>query len=264
MLHIEEKEEGGRGGERSIVSDGEGEHKKGGISMEGFSYVDIFATKHIEYLLVIGFLLLFIPFWRFLNRPARAILGVAQRVVPAISEWFRLPEGRYYHLGHSWAIPAGNQQTVKIGIDDFAQKLVGPIHGIEVPAVGSMLRQGERGWGLKVGSKAIEMLSPVGGRVVAINESVLRSPEALNQNPYENWLMEVEAPKFSVEKRQLLSGKLAGRWMEEVKESLLSRMNYNLGLVYQDGGVLVDGMARSLDRDRWDEIAKEYFLVGEG
>jgi len=232
--------------------------------MEGFSYVDIFATKHIEYLLVIGFLLLFIPFWKLLNRPAKAILEVAERVVPMVSEWFRLPEGRYYHLGHSWAVPAGNQQTVKVGIDDFAQKLVGKISGVAIPAVGSALRQGDKGWSLKVDSKAIDMLSPVGGRVVAINESVLRSPEALNQNPYESWLMEVEAPKFSVEKRQLLSGGLARRWMEEVKERLMSRMNYNLGLVYQDGGVLVDGMAKHLDREHWDAVAKDYFLVAEG
>jgi glycine cleavage system H protein len=42
--------------------------------MEGFSYVDIFATKGIEYLLVIGFLLLFIFFWRYLSRPQKGSL----------------------------------------------------------------------------------------------------------------------------------------------------------------------------------------------
>ena len=41
--------------------------------MEGFTYVDIFATKGIEYLLVIGVLLLFIPFWRMVSRPAKAV-----------------------------------------------------------------------------------------------------------------------------------------------------------------------------------------------
>lgn len=231
--------------------------------MEGFSYVDIFATKHIEYLLVIGFLMLFIPFWRLLSRPAKAVVEVAERVIPAIQEWFRVPEGRYYHLGHSWALPEG-PQTVKVGLDEFAQKLVGKVERIEVPSVGSTLRQGDRGWTLRVDSKAIDMVAPVGGKVIAVNEEVLRSPELLSQDPYQNWLIEVEAPQLGVEKRQLLSGNLAKRWMEEVKESLLSRMNYNLGLVYQDGGLLVDGMARQLDPDKWDEIAKDYFLVAEG
>lgn len=230
--------------------------------MEGFSYIDIFATKHIEYLLVIGFLLLFIPFWRLLNRPARAVFEAAERIVPAISEWFRLPEERYYHLGHSWAIPEGGN-VVKVGVDDFAQKLVGKINAVQMPSLGSTLHQGDKGWALEVDAKAIDMLSPVGGRVVAINEDLLHSPQNINQDPYQNWLMKVEAPRFSVDKKQLLSGGMAKRWIEEVRENLLSRMNYNLGLVYQDGGLLVDGMARNLDRDKWDEIAKDFFLVSE-
>jgi len=230
--------------------------------MEGFSYVDIFATKHIEYLLVIGFLLLFIPFWRFLNRPAKAVFEAAERIVPAISEWFRLPEEMYYHLGHSWAVPEeGN--VVKVGVDDFAQKLVGKINAIQMPNIGSTLSQGDKGWALKVDSKTLDMLSPVDGKVVAINEELIHSPQNVNQDPYHNWLMKVETPRFSVDKKQLLSGTLAQKWIEEARERLLSRMNYNLGLVYQDGGLLVDGMARNLDREKWDEIVKDYFLITE-
>ena len=151
--------------------------------MEGFSYVDIFATKHIEYLLVIGFLLLFIPFWRLLNRPAKAVFEAAERIVPAISEWFRLPEEMYYHLGHSWAVPEGGN-VVKVGVDDFAQKLVGKINTIQMPTLGSTIQQGDKGWTLKVDSKSIDMLSPVDGKVVAINEELIRSPENINKDPY--------------------------------------------------------------------------------
>jgi len=228
--------------------------------MEGFSYVDIFATKHIEYLLVIGFLLLFILFWRFLSTPARRVLEAAEKFVPVIQEWFSLPEEIYYHLGHSWAAPEG-KHLVKVGVDDFAQKLVGKINAIQLPGVGSTIHQGDKGWTLEVDSKMIDMLSPVDGKVVAVNDEIVSSPEGINQSPYVSWLMKVESPRFSVNKKQLVTGAFAKRWMEEVRENLLSRMNYNLGLVYQDGGLLVDGMARSLDRDRWDEIAKEFFLI---
>ena len=228
--------------------------------MEGFSYVDIFATKHIEYLLVIGFLLLFIPFWRLLNRPARAIFEAAEKVIPAMSEWFRLPEEVYYHSGHSWAIPE-SKNVVKVGINDFAQKLVGKIDAIQVPTLGSTIYQGERGWALKVDSKVIDMLSPVGGKVIAVNEEVVNSPENVNKDPYSSWLMKVETQKFPVDKNHLLSGAVAKKWIEEVRENLWSKMNYNLGVVYQDGGLLVNGMARSLDKDKWDEIVKEFFLI---
>jgi len=231
--------------------------------MEGFSHVDIFATKGIEYLLVIGFLLFFVVFWRFLSRPARRVFEAAEKFVPVVNEWFRLPEEVYYHLGHSWAVPEG-PTVVKVGVDDFAQKLVGKIDAIRVPNLGSTINQGDKGWALEVDSKTIEMLSPVDGKVVAINEKLVGSPDNINKDPYNSWLMKIESPRFSANKKQLLSGALAGKWMEEVREKLLSKMNYNLGLVYQDGGLLVDGMARNLDRDKWDEIAKEFFLILEG
>ncbi len=228
--------------------------------MEGFSYVDIFATKHIEYLLVIGFLLLFSVFWRFLSRPAKAVLRATEKVVPAIDEWFSLPEEIYYHLGHSWAAPE-RKNLVQVGMDDFAQRLVGKINAIHVPGIGSTIHQGDKGWTLEVDSKTIDMLSPVDGKVVAINEKIVNSPENINKYPYVSWLMKVESPRFSVNKKQLLSGALARKWIDGVKENLLSRMNYNLGLVYQDGGLLVDGMAKNLDRDKWDEITKDFFLT---
>jgi glycine cleavage system H protein len=230
--------------------------------MEGFSYLDIFATKGIEYLLVIGFLLLFTFFWRFLSRPARRVFEAAEKFIPVVNEWFRLPEEVYYHLGHSWAAPEG-KNLVKVGVNDFAQKLVGKINAIHLPGLGSTVNQGEKGWTLEVDSKTIDMLSPVDGKVVAINEKIVHSPEDINKYPYVSWLIKVESPRFSANKKQLLSGALAAKWMEEVRENLLSRTSYNLGLVYQDGGLLVDGMARSLDKDKWDEIVRDFFLVSE-
>jgi glycine cleavage system H protein len=229
--------------------------------MEGFTYVNIFATKGVEYLLVISVLLLFIPFWRMVSRPATAISEATDRIVPTLSEWFHLPEEKlYFHQGHSWAMPeSGN--VVRVGMDDFAQKLVGKIDAVQFPQVGSRVTQGEKGWSLLAGSKSIEMLSPVDGKIIEINERLLSSPESIGQDPYgQSWLMKVQAPKISSNLKNLLSGGLAKKWMEGVKESLLARMNYNLGAVSQDGGVLVDGIARNIDQERWDEIAKEFLL----
>lgn len=230
--------------------------------MEGFTYVDIFATKGVEYILVISALLLFIPFWRMVSRPAGAVVEAVEGIVPAIGEWFHLPtEKIYYHQGHSWALPGGDR-LVTVGIDDFAQKLIGKIDAVQLPEIGSEVTQGEKAWRLQAGSKAIDMLSPVDGKVVQINEALLRSPERINRDPYgESWLMKVQSPKMSANLKNLLTGGLVGRWMEGVKENLFSRMNYNLGAVSQDGGVPVEGIARNLDRERWDEIAKEFLLI---
>jgi glycine cleavage system H protein len=230
--------------------------------MDGFTYVDIFATKGIEYLVVISVLLLFIVFWRMVTKPVKATYEPFEGIIPTIGEWFHLPlDKMYYHQGHSWAMPE-EDGVVKVGMDDFAQKLVGKIDEIQAPRVGSQVTQGEKAWSLKVGPKTIDMLSPVDGKVVEVNESLLRSPEGISQDPYgKSWLVKVQTPKTAANLKNLLSGGLAGKWMEGVRENLLARMNYNLGAVSQDGGVPVDGIAKNLDREKWDEIAKEFFLI---
>lgn len=167
----------------------------------------------------------------------------------------------YYHQGHSWAMPEGDNM-VRVGIDDFARKLVGEIDALILPEIGSQVTQGEKGWSLLVGSKSIDMLSPVDGKIVDINEDMLHSPESIGKDPYNQfWLLRVEAPHISANLKNLLSGTLARKWMEGVREDLAARKNYNLGPVAQDGGIPVDGIARNLDRERWDEIVKDFFLV---
>ncbi len=230
--------------------------------MNSFTYFDIFATKGIEYLLVLSGLLYFAFFWIFLNRSSVAVYREAEEVAPAISNWFQLPlEGRYFHQGHTWAMPeSGN--VVRVGMDDFAQKLVGKVDAIKCFPVGSQVIQGEKAWSLLVGSTSLDMLSPVDGKIVAINENLLSSPASIGDDPYgQSWLMKVQAPRISANQKNLLSGRLAGKWMEEVRDNLLARMNYNLGTVSQDGGVPVEGIARNLDQEKWDEIVKEFFLI---
>jgi Glycine cleavage system H protein (lipoate-binding) len=195
------------------------------------------------------------------SRPATAMYEAVESIIPAIGDWFHLPERLYYHQGHSWAMPEEGD-LVRVGMDDFAQKLVGKIDAIQFPQVGSRVTQGEKGWSLLAGSKSIDMLSPVDGKVIEINEGLLKSPENIGKDPYgQSWLMKVQAPKISANLKNLLSGRLAKKWMEGVRENLLARMNYNLGAVSQDGGVPVDGIARNLDREQWDEIVKEFLLT---
>ena len=91
--------------------------------------VEIFATKGVEYLLVIGFLVALVIYWRVLNaggRPATAVGAGAPRAAgwSDWSGWFRLEPELYYHPGHAWVRP-DDEGLVTVGIDDFGQKLVG-------------------------------------------------------------------------------------------------------------------------------------------
>ncbi len=229
----------------------------------GDTYVDLFATKGLEYILVIAFLVTLVVFWRFLNRQTKAVSAL--RPVPKRSGvplgWFLLREGIYYHQGHSWARPE-RDNIVRVGMDDFAQKLVGKTQSVKLPRIGDRMGQGETGWELLVGSKSIPMLSPVNGEVVGVNEEIVRSPHLINQDPYDKgWLLEIRASTVKTDLKNLLHGRLASAWLEETVNALRERSAGGLRAVLQDGGVPVDGIAKSLSPDRWVEVARELLLT---
>jgi glycine cleavage system H protein len=231
--------------------------------MEGFTYVDLFATKGIEYLLVIGFLLAITPFWRFLRVPARAGIEAVRRAVASVAQWFSLPEGLFYHQGHTWVMPQG-AELVKVGVDDFAQRLVGKSNKVDLPQIGSRIEQGNVGWKLGIDSKTIDMLSPVTGDVVAVNKDIVKNPDLINDDPYgKGWLMMVKPDNKRATVKNLLTGKLATAWMEKTADELRERMGGEVGVVYQDGGLPVSGIAKALSPDAWDKMASEFLLTQE-
>jgi len=229
----------------------------------------MYAAKTAEYLIAAGFLLLFIPFWRFVNGPAVAeetVLAPVRRAFEQVADWFVLPERVYFHPGHTWA-RFNDGQLVTVGMDDFAQKLVGDLSALSLPAPGSRVQQGERGWSLIPGAKSIDimMLSPVDGTVVAVNERVMASPELVHRDPYgDGWLLKVRAARPRASLNQLLSGTLAKRWMEEATHAIQEMVGPELGRVLQDGGVPVHGIAQSLDAENWDELCRRFFLTEVG
>lgn len=228
--------------------------------MDGNQYVDIFATKGLEYLLVIGFLLTLIAFWKFLNRPAVRPASGESAIPPEAPPWFRILDGLYFHQGHSW-VRVEEGGNVVVGMDDFAQRLVGKMGAIRLPRPGEHVHQGLRAWDLIVDSKTIPMRSPVNGEVVAVNEEVLTSPQVVNKDPYEGgWLMKVRAPRIKSDLTNLLSGNLARAWMDETVNTLRSKFGGDLGIVLQDGGVPVLGIAKNLSEDKWHELASEFLL----
>ncbi len=230
--------------------------------MDGFHYVDLFESNGLEYLLIIAMLLLFIPFWLALKTPARQAARASVDLEPSLETLFRLPKGYFFHRGHSWAQPE-EDGLVRVGMDDFARKLVGGVQSVGLPAAGTTVTQGDRSWTLQVDSAELPMASPVDGEVVEINERILGNPGRIAEDPYgDSWLMKVKVPRQKANLNNLLSGDLARSWLDDDCERLkgLAR-DPSLGLVMQDGGMPVDGMARAVDPRRWEEIARSFFLV---
>jgi glycine cleavage system H lipoate-binding protein len=222
--------------------------------------MDFFATKGIEYLLVIGYLLLLIPFAWLLRRMAVEPTKTAAAPSPA-SPSPRFPDGVYFHRGHTWAAPEGGN-LVRVGIDDFAQRLMGPPTEFSLPSPGQHLVQGENGWQARVDGHTVDLLSPVQGEVVEVNHEVIGTPQLVCEAPYgRGWLLKIRVANAATALKNLLSPRLANVWMDEAHEELGILMQGDLGPVLQDGGLPVPGFAAQLAGDRWPEIAKRFFLT---
>ena len=73
------------------------------------------------------------------RRAAREAAARTPRSEPALEPvWvagYQLPEGLHYHRGHTWARPL-DKDTVVVGLDDFARRLVGSARAVQLPAIG--------------------------------------------------------------------------------------------------------------------------------
>ena len=99
-------------------------------------------------------------------------------------------EGLYYSESHEFVKVEGN--TGYIGITDFAQHALGNIVYVDMPEVDDEIEAGEDFWAVESVKAASDITSPVSGTVVEINESLEETPELINQDAFENWIIKVE------------------------------------------------------------------------
>jgi len=121
----------------------------------------------------------------------------------------------YYTKAHTWAKKEDNQITV--GFDDFAQKILGTIQIVRPLAIGTEVRQFEP-LGTIEGGKAMQKIySPINGKIVEVNEKLLRKPSLINRDPYgDGWLVKIQpTSKLTDELKALITGDKALKWTKD-------------------------------------------------
>ncbi len=167
--------------------------------------------------------------------------------------------GIYYHPGHTWAKLVG-EEAVEVGLDDFAQKFVGPIDEIHLPRPGTKVKQGEPVFRVKRGNRELKLVAPVSGKVTAVNPRIEMDPELINESPYgSGWLVRIQPTSLKENLRNLLDDFMAQKWMQTVKQAFLSKYGQQFAFTMQDGGHLAAGFGMNLSDEQWREIAEEYF-----
>ncbi len=170
-----------------------------------------------------------------------------------------LPEALAYHPAHAWALDTGNGR-VRIGLDEFAASLLGRIERVEVPQRGRWFRQGEKGWTIVTEHGEAPMLAPAEGEIVAVNEKAIANPETVREDPYgTGWLLEIFSPDVQVSFRNLLSGTMARRWMEESIAELRQALAPAAMATALDGGRIAPQLGTELPRETWLEVTRRFF-----
>ncbi len=114
----------------------------------------------------------------------------------------KIMEGLLYSESHEWVKVDGN--VAVIGVSDFAQSEMGDITYVELPEVDDELAAEEEFGALESVKTSSELLSPVSGTVIAVNEELEDKPELINEDAYAAWIIKVEMSDAS-ELEKLLS-----------------------------------------------------------
>ena len=102
-----------------------------------------------------------------------------------------LPEDLKYAKSHEWV--KRDNDTVRIGLNDYAQDQLGEIVFVEVPEVGDTFSKGEEFGNVESVKAVSEIYIPVSGEIIAVNEELEDAPELVNESCYEKgWIAEVK------------------------------------------------------------------------
>jgi glycine cleavage system H lipoate-binding protein len=175
-----------------------------------------------------------------------------------ITSGYRVADGYYYHMGHTWA-RFDHGGRVRIGFDDFLVKVFGAPRDLVLPPLGATLKQDETGWTFRRDDHRAAVLSPVTGTVLALNHKTLEHPEITHHDPYhEGWLfvLEPDLPKRNL--KRLYFGEEGFQWMEQENRKLMSLMGPDYERLAATGGGVVGDVFGHFPELGWDTLVRTF------
>lgn len=187
--------------------------------------------------------------------------AIPARPRPDLVAGFQLLGNVRYHPGHTWAL-SESPSLVRVGIDDFAAKVLGRIERITLPKRGQWIRQGQRLLTMQRHGVSIGIASPIEGSVSEVNDALAQDPNLACRDPYgDGWVVAVHSPDARINFRNLLGGAMARGWIEEAAALLRRRLDAYSGILAQDGGIAVDNLAEHIPDADFVALAHELFLL---
>jgi len=234
--------------------------------MDGFTYTNIFDTKGIEYIVIIAFLLLLIPFWLALNKPVlikekfRKALGVLSAAV------LRIPQGIFYSKNHTWTY-LEKSGTAKVGLDDLLVHITGEVNIRQLKNPGDSIRKGELLAEMDQNGKSLNVLSPISGTILNSNSDLNVNHELLNDDPYgKGWIYDVKPTNWVAEIPSCYMADEATDWLNKELIRYKDFLALNMKkfspdpsmIILQDGGELSENSLSGMPDELWKDFQNEF------
>lgn len=173
---------------------------------------------------------------------------------------FQVPVNYYLHRGHTWAVLEDSGE-VRVGMDHFSQKILGPADEVKLPEVGKAYYQDHVCMALvRQGNKA-SVEAPVDGTISAVNPKLRQQPSLVHKDPYgEGWLFKIKPTNLKSNLGKLFAGESNAAWIDQESHRLLNLMKSTAGVTLPDGGAVVDDVFGEFPQLGWRPLVREFLL----
>jgi len=234
--------------------------------MDGFTYHNIFETKGIEYVAIIAFFAILVPFWIILNRQVKATKQLQKKLGVLTANVLRVPQGIFFNKNHTWT-HLDSKGVAKVGLDDLLLHLTGELNFSKLKNPGEVVNKEEVLADVTHEGKRLRIVSPISGEIIAVNPLLSKDPGMLNEDPYvKGWIYKIKPSRWVAETNSFYLAEEASNWsameLERFKDFLASSVERYTAepsqVILQDGGELIDQPLAHLPEEVWQDFQRSF------
>lgn len=171
---------------------------------------------------------------------------------------YLVPRDYYIHKGHGWArVEYGGR--VRIGLDDFGNRLVGCADQFRLPSLGTRFKFDDESFIMNREGHEAGVRAPLSGVVTAVNQKLLDHPECSNADPYSaGWVMLLDPVELKSDLKELSFGVDSVKFIESEAERLLSMITDDPAAAAATGGEPLSDIYGSFREIGWDNLVKKF------
>lgn len=173
-------------------------------------------------------------------------------------EGFKFPHGVYLHPGHTW-MKIEEDNTVRVGLDEFILRALGPLDSISMPLLGKEVQQDQPDITLARGANIVKMLSPISGVVTAANPKMKTLSGFGYADAYaDGWILRIHTDDLRRELKNLKMEAETTEFIGDEIERLYMVIEDAVGPLAADGGQLVEDICGKLPQLDWTKLARSF------